>query len=116
MHAKERFLIQLFERTDGRIDRTLHAHLHVARRLGLSLAETQACVHALVGEGLIEADAMFDSLIWLTPKGVAACMRRLAVDAIMRDDPPASESLEPLESLAALHRVPARFTAQPMHG
>jgi hypothetical protein len=112
MDTKERFLTQLFERTDGRIDRTLHAYLHIAKPLRLSLTETQACVHALVEDGLIEADAMFDSLIWLTPKGVAVCRRCLATDAVVADNP---STTEPLGSLVAPYGVPAQFAAQPMH-
>ncbi len=83
MRARERFLMELYRRAEGRRDRTIHAHLHVAKPLHLSEAEARAAIAALLRDGLIEADAMYDRLIWLTPRGIAACEQGRAVDAIV---------------------------------
>ncbi len=82
MRAHDQFLMRLYERTGGRTDRTLHAYLHIARPLALSLAETRACLAALVGAELIEADPEFDRLIRLTPVGAATCARRDAGETV----------------------------------
>jgi len=82
MRPQDRFLRKLFEQTDGRTDRTVHAFLHVARPLALSPEEARTTVSALVREGLIGMDPMFDRLIWLTPAGAAADRRLHTVDVV----------------------------------
>ncbi len=72
MRQRDRFLAKLYARAGGRIDRTMHCRLHIALPLGLSVAETERCVHDLIALGWIEADPGFDRLIRLTPLGVAA--------------------------------------------
>jgi hypothetical protein len=112
MHAKDRFLIQLFERADGRTDRTFHSHLHIAGPLGLSRAEARASVAVLLREGLIAADPMFDRLIALTPAGIAACTRR-GTDMVVHEQAVIPERRE---GVLALHEIPAYADAQPVHG
>ncbi len=87
VYAQDRFLRQLFDRTGGRIDQTVHAVLHVARPLALSPAETDASIRALVRAGLSGVDSMFDRLIWLTPAGAAACTRLSATDIVLKTGP-----------------------------
>lgn len=82
MRARDRFPRKLFEQTGGRTDRTVHALLHVARPLALSPDETRAAITALIRDGLIGVDPMFDRLIWLTPAGLAACTRPYTIDVI----------------------------------
>jgi hypothetical protein len=79
MGANDRFLMRVYDRTGGRADRTVHAYLHVAKPLALSLAEMRMRVETLIDAGLIEADPGFDRLIRLTPVGVSACARLVAV-------------------------------------
>jgi len=66
MHAATDFLKRLHERTGGRTDRTLHAYLHIAKPLGLTVAEMQVTVGDLIAHGLVEVDPGFDRLIRLT--------------------------------------------------
>lgn len=73
MRARDCFLRRLGERSGGRVDRTVHAYLHVAIPLGISLTEMERCVNDLVALGLIEANPGFERLVRLTPLGVAAC-------------------------------------------
>jgi hypothetical protein len=87
MRANDRFLTQLYHRTGGRVDRTVHAYLHVAKPLALSLAEMRMRVETLIDAGLIEADPGFDRLIRLTPVAAAACARLFAVDAVIPASP-----------------------------
>ena len=56
----------------GEIDRTMHAYLHIAIPLGISLIEMERCITDLIAHDLIEADPGFDRLIRLTPRGVTA--------------------------------------------
>lgn len=78
MRAHDRFLTKLYEQTLGRVDRTVHAYRHIAIPLGLSLAEMQECVAALIDRGLVEVDPELDRLIRLTPMGVSVHEQRSA--------------------------------------
>jgi hypothetical protein len=82
MDAKDRFLTQLYERADGRIDRTVHSYLHVAKPLAYSIIQMQANADALIAEGMIEADPGYNRLIRLTPFGVAVYQRTHVGDAV----------------------------------
>lgn len=82
MDAKNRFLTQLYERAGGRIDRTVHSFLHVAKPLAFSMVEMQASADTLCEEGMIEADPGYDRLIRLTPRGAAVCRRTHIVEMI----------------------------------
>jgi hypothetical protein len=85
MRAQDRFLLELYRRTEGRSDRTVHAHLHIAKPLHLSEREATSSIRMLVREGLIATDPMFDRLICLTPTGIAACERQQTGNSIARD-------------------------------
>jgi hypothetical protein len=87
VYAQDRFLRQLFERTGGQTNQTVHAVLHLARPLALSTTETDASIAALSRAGLIGVDPMFGRLIWLTPAGAAACTRSTATDAVIKTGP-----------------------------
>ncbi len=82
MDAKSRFLTQLYERAGGRIDRTMHSYLHVAKPLALSMVEMQASANALIEEGMIEADPGYNRLIRLTPLGATVCCCMHVVETI----------------------------------
>jgi hypothetical protein len=77
--------MELYRRTDGRSDRTVHAHLHIAMPLHLSEKEVQSSITLLVREGSIATDPMFDRLIFLTPTGIAACELRTIADTAAHD-------------------------------
>ena len=85
MGAQDRFLRELYRRTEGRSDRTVHAYLHVGKQLRLSEMETAFSITMLVREGLIARDSMFDRLIWLTPTGIAACEQRHMGNTLVHD-------------------------------
>ncbi len=84
MDANTRFLTQLYERAGGRIDRTVHSYLHVAKPLAFSMVEMQASANALIEEGMIEADLGYNRLIRLTPRGAAVCRRTHVVETIAK--------------------------------
>jgi hypothetical protein len=84
MHAQDRFLMEIYRRTAGRTDRTVHSHRHIAQPLALSDAEVRAYIAALIQQELIAVDPMYDRLIALTPRGAALCAPG-SVDAFIRD-------------------------------
>lgn len=98
MRTQDRFLMELYRRTEGRSDRTVHAHLHIAKPLRLSEMEATSRVRMLVRAGLIATDPMFDRLIFLTPSGIAACERQRA-EGIVVDDTITSDIYVPLVAL-----------------
>jgi hypothetical protein len=102
MRARDRFLAELYRRTDGRCDRTVHAYRHVAKPLHLSEMEARSAMSALVRDGLIEADSMFDRLIWLTPTGITACEQRQPTDTIMHEMA-TSDTYVPLMALRGVY-------------
>lgn len=104
--------MRLYERAGGQANRTLHSHRHIAGPLGLSHADTRISVAALLREGLIAVDPMFDRLIALTPAGVAACTRH-AVDTKIRAE---AIPAERLECPATLHAAHPPLVAEPMRG
>jgi hypothetical protein len=113
MGANDRFLMRAYDRTGGRADRTVHAYLHVAKPLALSLAEMRMRVETLIHTGLIEADPGFDRLIRLTPVGVSTCARLVAVDAVL----PASPSpVVPVPSFIISPEMGASCIADSAHG
>jgi hypothetical protein len=112
MRANDWFLMHIYDRTGGRTDRTLHAYLHVAKPLALSLAEVRMRIEILIDAGLIEADPGFDRLIRLTPAGVATCTRCDAVDAIV----PAPSPVAHVPLFAISPEAGAPLTAQPACG
>jgi hypothetical protein len=113
MRANDRFLMHLYERTGGRVDCTVHAYLHIAKPLALSLAEMQMRVETLIDAGLIEADPEFDRLIRLTPSGIAACARLVAVDAVVPAPPSPVAQIPSLIMSPEMTVLPA---ACPTHG
>lgn len=113
MRANDRFLMHLYERTGGRVDCTLHAYLHVAKPLALSLPEMRMRVETLIDAGLFEADPGFDRLIRLTPSGVAACARLVAVDAVLPAPPSRVAQIPSLIIAPEMTMPPA---ACPAHG
>ena len=98
MRAQDRFLMELYRRTEGRSDRTVHAHLHVAKPLRLSEMEATSSIRMLLREGLIATDPMFERLIFLTPSGIAACERQQTGDMVVHDTP-ARDTYVPLVAL-----------------
>jgi hypothetical protein len=116
MRARDRFLLHLYDRTGGRTDHTVHAYLHVAKPLALSLAEMRMRVDTLIDAGLIEADPGFDRLIRLTPAGVAICARRGALnprDTIISATP---SPTAPVPSFVVSPERGAPPIAGPAHG
>jgi len=100
MRAKDRFLMALYRRSGGRIDRTFHAYLHIAKPLALSEREARHHLDLLLDKGLIEADPGFDRLIRLTPAGVGACACAGTADVAVREVCP-EMALAPLCVLSA---------------
>jgi hypothetical protein len=113
MRANDRFLMHVYDRTNGRTDRTIHAYLHIAKPLALSLAEMRMRVETLIDAGLIEADPGFDRLIRLTPVGVATCARQVAVDAVVSASP---SLVAPVPSFVISPEMSAACAADSAHG
>jgi hypothetical protein len=103
MRVRDRFLMELYRRTDGRSDRTVYAHLHVAKPLHLSDMEARLSIAALLRDGVIEADAMYDRLIWLTPTGTDACERQQAADTLIYEEMATSDPYIPLMALRGVY-------------
>ncbi len=85
MRQRDCFLRRLHERVDGRIDRTVHAYLHIAIPLLLPRGEMERCINDLIALGLIEADPGFAHLIRLTPRGITACEEIGTVESAVFD-------------------------------
>ena len=111
MRTQDRFLMELYRRTDGQCNCTVHSWLHVAKPLRLSEAEARMSIMALVREGLIGVDTMFNRLIWLTPTGVVACEQCRNEDTLAEE----TAKEDTYVPLIALRGTYADIVASPIH-